>query len=134
MIELETESGEKHGLINKLANSVPFDDFAKMDPKTKAECQKRKERDNKTVKARYINHQGPKERLSRPYMRWAGDPIQMWNFIPDQEYEVPMGLVEEVNDKNKIPKRLSGLLDAKGRPLMKDAPGARVHEFVPISF
>lgn len=134
MIELETESGEKHGLINKLANSVPFDDFAKMDVKTKAECQKRKEYDNKTVKARYINHKGRNERLSRPYMRWAGDPIQMWNFIPDHEYEVPRGLIDEVNDKNKIPKKLTGLLDSKGKALSRDMPGERVHEFVPISF
>lgn len=134
MIEMETESGEKHGLINKLANSVAFNDFAKMDAKTKASCQKAKEHDNKTVKARYINHRGAHERLSRPYMRWAGDPIQMWNFIPDCEYEVPRGLVEEVNDKRRIPQKLSGLLGADGKALMKDAPGQRIHEFVAVGF
>jgi hypothetical protein len=134
MIEMETETGEKHGLINRLANSVPFDDFAKMDAKTKAACQKQKEHDNKTVKVRYINHRGPNERLSRPYMRWAGDPIQMWNFIPDQEYEVPRGLAEEVNDKRRRPMKMTGLLDKDGKALMKDQPGKAVHEFVSTAF
>jgi hypothetical protein len=134
MKEMETETGEKHGLINMLANSVPFDDFAKMDPKTKAECQKMKAHDSKIVKARYINHRGANERLSRPYMRWAGDPIQMWNFIPDQEYEVPRGLVDEVNDKRRIPKKMSGLLDANGKALLVDQPGQRIHEFVAVGF
>ena len=134
MREMETETGEKHGLINVLANSVPFDDFAKMDPKTKAECQKMKAHDSKIVKARYINHRGANERLSRPYMRWAGDPIQMWNFIPDQEYEVPRGLVDEVNDKRRIPKKMSGLLDAQGKALLVDQPGQRLHEFVAVGF
>jgi hypothetical protein len=134
MIEMTAENGEKHGLINKLANSVSYDDFKNMDVKTKALCLKAKDHDNKTVKARYINHRGPQERLSRPYMRWAGDPIQMWHFIPDCEYEVPRGLVDEVNDKRKIPQKLSGLLDAKGNALMKDAPGQRLHEFVSVGF
>jgi hypothetical protein len=134
MKELETATGEKHGLINVLANSVPFDDFAKMDAKTKAECQKQKAHDSKIVKVRYINHRGANERLSRPYMRWAGDPIQMWNFIPDQEYDVPRGLVDEVNDKRRIPKRMSGLLDAHGKALLVDQPGQRIHEFVSTSF
>lgn len=134
MIEMETETGEKHGLINVLANSVPFDDFAKMDVKTKAKCQKQKEHDSKTVRARYINSKGPNERYSRPYMRWAGDPIQIWNFIPGCEYEVPRGLVEETNDPRRIPKQLSGLLDANGKALMKDIPGARIHEFIPVGF
>lgn len=134
MIEMETETGEKHGLINKLANSVPFDDFKNMDAKTKAQCQKMKEHDNKTVKARYINHRGANERLSRPYMRWAGDAIQMWNFIPDCEYELPRGLVEEVNDKRKIPQKRTGLLGADGKELLKDSPGQRLHEFVAVGF
>lgn len=130
MQEMIAENGEKHGLVNVLANSVPFDDFKNINVKIKETCKKAKENDHKLVKVRYINHRGEHERLSRPYMRWAGDPIQMWHFIPGQEYEVPRGLVEEVNDKRRRPMRMSGLLDSKGVPLPKDTPGQAVHEFV----
>jgi len=130
MQEMVTETNEKHGLVNVLANSVPYDDFKNINVKIKEKCRKAKEHDHQLVKVRYINHRGQHERLSRPYMRWAGDPIQMWHFIPGYEYDVPRGLVEEVNDKRKRPMKMSGLLDAQGKPLMKDIPGDPIHEFV----
>jgi hypothetical protein len=118
-----------------LANSVSAADGMKnMDEKTKAKAEKQRKYESEIVKVRYINYRGKNERLSKPYMHWAGDPIQMWHFIPDQEYEVPRGLVLEVNDKAKrLPKR-SEILDVSGKPTLKDAEGERIHEFVAVGF
>ena len=130
-----TASGEKHGLINSVGNSVKAEDrFKNITEKNKEKAEKQRKEDCRMVKARYINHRGNHERLSKPYCRYAGDPIQTWHFIPEQEYEVPKGLVDEVNDPNKRLARRSEILDSSGKPTLKDGPGERIHEFVPISF
>jgi hypothetical protein len=133
-----TASGEQHGLINTLANSVPFDDFKSMKPEVKAKCEKAKKEDNRMVKARYINHRGRHERLSKPYCRWSGDPILQYHLIPGNTYDLPLGFINEVNAV-RIPKR-SGLVSVdgdelnNGTPLDKDTAGEAVHELVPTSF
>ena len=88
-----------------------------------------------------MNSRGRHERLTKPYCRYAGDPIQIWHFIPGKSYEVPFGLVKEVNDKNKhIPKR-SGLISVDGNdikndgsPLDTDQEGEWLHKFVAVGF
>jgi len=138
---MATAGGELHGLINTLTNSVPFDDFRSMKPETKKEVEKQKKEDSKLVKAEYMNSRGRHERLTKPYCKYAGDPIQIWHFIPGQTYEVPLGLVQEVNDKNKIMKRREGLVEldgkevqASGAPLGKDQEGEWLHKFVAVGF
>lgn len=131
--EKVSASGEKHGLINVVANSVPDDGFAKMKPEAKAKAEKLKKEEHRIVKARYINHKGPNERLTKPYMRWAGDPIETWHFIPDEVYELPLGLVNEVNGNPGLAKR-SELLDANGIPTKKEGKSEKIHEFVPVGF
>ena len=138
---MATASGEQHGLINVLTNSVPFDEFKNMKPEHKKECEKQKKEDARLVKAEYMNSRGIHERLTKPYCRYAGDPIQIWHFIPGKVYDVPMGLVNEVNDKNKVMKRRQGLVSLDGNevqrngtPLEKDEEGPWLHKFVPISF
>lgn len=91
------------------------------------------------MKAEYINKTGSHERLIKPYCRYAGEPIQIWNFIPGRTYEVPMGLIKEVNQAS-MPKR-SGLLEVDGEkvtrdgsPLDKDMEGSWIHKFIPVSF
>lgn len=92
------------------------------------------------MEAEYLNSRGRHERLTKPYCKYAGDSIQIWHFIPGKVYKVPLGLVKEVNDKNKhIPKR-SGLLSVdgsdvnQGRPLEKDEDGTWLHKFVASGF
>lgn len=131
-LEKVSQTGEKHGLINSVANSVHDNGFKHMKPETKAKAEKLREEEKQMVKARYINHRGNHERLTKPYCRWAGDPIQTWHFIPGETYEVPRGLVNEVNAA-RLAQR-SDLLDSKGMPTKKDGPGVQIHEFVPISF
>lgn len=136
-----TASGEIHGLINTLTNSVPFDDFKNFKPENKKEMEKLKKEDAKLVKAEYMNSRGRHERLTKPYCKYAGDPIQVWHFIPGHTYEVPLGLVKEVNDATKhIPKR-SGLVSIDGNainkdesPLAKDQEGEWLHKFVAVGF
>jgi hypothetical protein len=138
---MATATGEQHGLINILTNSVPFDDFKNMKPEHKKELERQKKEDSKMVKAEYMNSRGRHERLTKAYCRYAGDPIQIWHFIPGKVYEVPLGLVNEVNDKTKnIPKR-SGLVSVDGSsvnkdesPLAKDEEGEWLHKFSPVSF
>src|SRR6185295_4200242 len=138
---MATASGEAHGLINTLTNSGPFDDFKNMKPEHKKEVEKQMKEDSRLVKAEYMNSRGKHERLTKPYCRYAGDPIQMWHFIPGKTYEVPMGLINEVNDKNKIMKKRSGLVSLDGAPvrdneapLDKDEEGEWLHKFVPVGF
>lgn len=138
---MATASGEQHGLINTLTNSVPFDDFKNMKPDHKKELEKQKKEDSRLVKAEYMNSRGRHERLTKPYCKYAGDPIQVWHFIPGKVYEVPMGLVNEVNDKNKIMKRREGLVEIDGvpvqkseSPLSKDEEGEWLHKFTPANF
>lgn len=119
-LTLATASGEMHGLINTLTNSVPFDDFKHMSPENKKEMERQKKEDAKIVKVEYLNSRGRHERLTKPYCKYAGDPIEIWHFIPGKTYDVPLGLVKEVNDASKhIPKR-SGLVSIDGEPIRKD--------------
>ena len=140
-LTLATASGEMHGLINTLTNSVPFDDFKHMSPEHKKEMERQKKEDAKLVKAEYLNSRGRHERLTKPYCKYAGDAIQIWHFIPGKTYEVPLGLVKEVNDSSKhLPKR-SGLVSIDGEPvrkdespLDKDEDGEWLHKFVAAGF
>ena len=134
---MATASGEQHGLINTLTNSVPFDDFKAYKPEHKKELEKQKKEDSRLVKAEYMNSRGRHERLTKPYCKYAGDAIQIWHFIPGKTYEVPLGLVNEVNDKNKIMKRREGLVSVDGNPvaaneapLAQDQDGDWLHKFV----
>lgn len=138
-VAMATASGELHGLINTIGNSVAFDDFKHMDPKTKAKCEKEKKDDARMVKARYINARGNNERLQKPYCRWSGDPIRLYNLIPGYTYELPYGMVKEVNEKKSV--KRSGLVSVDGQPMNSDekpldkdheVPG--LHQLVPVSF
>lgn len=138
---MSTAGGELHGLINTLTNSVPYDEFKHMSPEHKKELEKQKKEDNRLVKAEYMNSRGRHERLTKPYCKYAGDPIQIWHFIPGKTYEVPLGLVNEVNDKNKIMKRREGLISLDGNPvqqneapLNQDEEGQWLHRFVAVGF
>lgn len=128
------ENGEEHGLIKTVANSVQDNDFKYMDQKTKEKCKKQREEDKKMVKARYINHRGANERLTKPYCRWAGDPIHTYHLIPGKEYDLPKGFVDEVNNPLYKPMKRSGLVDKNNNVLMSDKPEDKIHELVPVSF
>ena len=132
LVTLVTASGEQHGLINRVANSVKDEDFKHMTPETKAKAQKQRKEDSRKVKARYENTRGESERLTKPYCRWAGDPIETWHFIPGEIYDVPMGLVNEVNEKF-IPER-ADKIRKDGTEVKKDGKGEQIHRFVPIAF
>lgn len=134
-----TPSGEAHGLINTLTNSVENNDFKHMAPHIKAKLEKEKKEDARLVKVEYINSRGRHERLTKPYCKYAGDPIQQWHLIPGYQYEVPYGFVKEVNNI-RMPQR-SGLVSLDGQdlrkdgaPIDKDNEGERLHRLVPISF
>lgn len=138
---LSTASGEMHGLINTLTNSCENNDFKHMQPKVKTDLEKQKKEDSRLVKVEYLNARGRHERLTKPYCRYAGDPIQIWHFIPGKVYEVPLGLVNEVNDTTKHLKKRSGLLSVDGQsinrdesPLEKDQEGEWLHKMVAASF
>lgn len=132
-------NGEAHGLVDVRTNSVEFNDFKHMDPKIKAIVEKEKKEDARLVDVEYINRKGRHERLTKPYMKYAGDPIQMWNFIPGNKYKVPLGLVKEVNEKKIV--RRSGLMSIDGNdvnkdgsPLAQDMSDDWEHKFVKCDF
>jgi hypothetical protein len=138
MILQATATGEQHGLIGVLPNSVPFDDFKNMKPEYAERMRKKKKDDERMVDVEYINHDEKNGRLYKPYCRYAGEQIQLWNFIAGYQYKVPMGLVEEVNAM-RTPVR-SGLQSVDGKdinrngvPLEKDT-FERTHQLIPTSF
>ena len=140
-VAMATASGELHGLINVLTNSVVFDDFKNFKPEHKKEMERRKKEDAKIVKAEYMNSRGRHERLTKPYCAGSGEPIQIWHLIPGKVYEVPRGLVDEINDKNKVLPKRSGLVSIDGNslnkddsPLDRDEVGDWLHKMVPVSF
>ncbi len=138
---MATASGEQHGLINTLTNCVPADEFKHFKPEHKKEMERLKKENARIVKAEYINSRGKHERLTMPYCAGSGEPIHIWHFIPGKTYEIPLGLVEMVNDKNKrLPKR-SGLVSIDGEPIRKDESpldrdeeGEYLHRFVASGF
>ena len=134
-----TASGEAHGLINTLTNSVENNDFKHMKPDVKVKLEKEKKEDARLVKVEYLNKRGKHERLTKPYCRYAGDPILVYHLIPGRVYELPMGMVKEVNDV-KMPVR-SGLVEVDGEkvnrdgsPLDKDMEGEWIHKLIPTKF
>lgn len=140
-LTLVTAGGEMHGLINTLSNCVPFDDFKSMKPEHKKQLETEKKQDDRVVKAEYMNSRGRHERLTKPYCKYAGDPLQIWHFIPGKVYDVPLGLVKEVNDKNKILKKRAGLVSEdgvevqkSGAPIEEDQEGEWLHKFVANGF
>ena len=138
---MATANGEAHGLINSIGNRVAFNDFKNMTPEHKARIEKEKKEDSRMVKVEYMNSRGRHERLTKPYCRYAGDPIQTWHFIPGHTYEVPLGLVKEVNESQNRLRRRSGLVSVDGKnvtsdglPLDNDVSGDWLHKFVPVGF
>lgn len=113
-----TASGEEHGLVNTFSNNVPFDDFKHMDPKVRDEVKKQKKEDDKIVKRQYLSRLGMNERLDKIYCRYQGDPIQQWHLIPGHIYDLPKGLVDEINHMKKV--KRSGLVSEDGVNLNKD--------------
>ncbi len=140
-LTMATASGEMHGLVNTLTNSVAFDDFKYMKSDIKAKAEKEKKEDARIVKCEYLNSRGRHERLTKPYCRYAGDPILIYHLIPGKTYDLPYGFVKEVNDESKYMKQRSGLLEVDGEkvtkdgsPLDKDADGAWLHKLIPVGF
>lgn len=134
MMNLPPVNNRNHGLIRRIANSVSFDDFKNVAEKDKDMMRKKFARNAKPVKARYINYRGPNEICEKPYMNYAGDPIDTWRFIHDQVYEVPQGLIDEINDPSKCLPRRSEVLDKNGVPTIADGPRERIHHFMPADF
>jgi hypothetical protein len=132
MQKLVTEAGEEHGLINTVANSVADTDFKHIAPENKEKFKKMRAEDAKVKKAKYINMKGENERLERPYMRWAGDPIHTFKLIPGHIYELPMGFINEINSKQNYQR--SEVLDANSRPTIKDKLLPNEHQLVPVGF
>ena len=140
-IRMVTAAGEEHGLVNTLTNNVEANDFKHMKPEHTKEMERQKKEDSRVVKAEYMNSRGRHERLTKPYCKYAGEPILIYHLIPGKVYDLPLGLINEVNDKNKIMKRREGLLSVDDKPvqqteapLSRDEEGDWLHKLVPVSF
>lgn len=128
-----TAWGEEHGLLKKYANSVQGDGFGHMKPDAKAKAEKKKKHDAELIKARYHNKNGGREGLPMVFNLGAGEPLEMWKFINGNVYDVPRGLVEQVNSKKEI--KREGRCDENGEnPSPKDEYVEPEHQFFPASF
>jgi len=132
MTTLVTPQGVEHGLLRKLSNSVR-EDRCKREGAAKAEYEKQKKRDNEIIRARYINYKNRDNGdLPKPYVKYAGDPILVYRFLSGYVYDVPRGLVDEVNEA-EMPKRSLDDTETKDHK-PQDRKSVKVHEFVPVSF
>lgn len=138
---MATAGGEEHGLINTLSNNVPFDDFKSFTPEYRTQLQKERKEDSRIVKVEYLNSKGRHERLTKPYCKYAGDPIQVYHLIPGKVYELPVGFVKEVNESQDNLMTRSGLLEKDGSnvnkdgsPLDKDIKADWTHKLVAVGF
>lgn len=132
--KVRSTDGLEHGLINTVGNSVQDDGFKNFAENVREEMKKKKKESERIVKAQYLNKNGEKERLERPYMMWAGQPITMWRFLHGEIYDVPKGLVDDVNSEYKRPPKRSGLMGPNGKELEMDVRQDPEHRFVPIGF
>lgn len=132
-LTIVTAWGEEHGMIKEVANSVPERGFERFAEKDRAKMEKQRKEDARLVKVRYINYRGSNERLTKPYMRWAGDPIRTYHLIPNHEYTLPMGFINEVNSNPGLAVR-SEKLDRNDQPMRKDGAPEKLHELVPVGF
>ena len=138
---MATAGGEQHGLINTLTNNVPFDDFKAYSPEMKEKLKKEKKEDARVVKVEYLCSKGRHERLTKPYCRYAGDPIQIYHLIPGKIYELPFGFIKEVNESQERNVKRAGLMEVDGKevnrdgsPLQNDEKGDWTHKLVSVGF
>lgn len=129
-----TASGEEHGCINYLGNSCEDNDFKYATAAMKEKLKAQRKDESRIVAVTYINMKGSNERLQKPYMRWAGDPITMWNLIPNETYEVPYGFVKEINEEALGLAKRSEILDEHGVPTKRDDKAEKIHRLVPAAF
>ena len=123
-------SGEEHGLLKVNANSVPFSEYKRFKEKDRAAMEKLHKEQSKMIKCQYINKKGKNERLEITHCDWDGDPLLSYKFVPDQEYEIPKGLIDKVNKKKK--QKRSDLLGRDGKPLMQDSQETGDDLFIPL--
>lgn len=129
MKQYTTPEGKKHGLISTLPNSSKT---INVDAKIKEEYERKRKEDGKIKKAQYLHKNGSGNYLVKPYCRYAGEPLQMYLFLHGHEYEVPFGLIEEVNNVKEVER--SEILDRDGIPTIKDRTPDKTHRFVPTGF
>ena len=125
-------NGIEHGLMGTLVNQVPkAKRFQKVSAEKKVELEKKMKADGELDTVRYINFRNQENgQLYKDYSVGAGEPIYLFNFLHDQVYTIPKGLIDQVNDKTRLPPKREGSLDANGQPLTKDGPPKRIHQFI----
>ena len=134
LTQIRKKDGLQHGLMNTVGNSVTDEAMSKFKEKDRPAMEKKKKDSEKIVQAQYLNKRGGEERLERPYMEWAGQPITSWRFLHGETYSVPKGLVDDVNSPHKRVKKRSGLVGANGVALENDEFEEQEHRFVPVGF
>lgn len=128
-MSLMTARGEEHGLIKQLPNSIKTENLDHLTPEHKTEMQKKIKDACKIVRARYIDRQNPHGRFTKPYCAGGGKPIQIWKLISDHVYDLPKGLVEELNSEKGVITR--GERIEEGVMIKGDITIKR-HELVPV--
>lgn len=58
----------------------------------------------------------------------------MWRFLHDHDYEVPYGMVKEINEESLGLAKRSEILDVNGIPTKKDGAAEKIHRFYPVGF
>lgn len=131
MILMTTANGIEHGLVGRLVNQVPRKKrFVNVEPKKKEELELKIKADSEIVKVRYINWKNQVSgKLYKDWTAGSGEPLYLFNFLHGYTYQIPRGLVNQVNDPKRLPPNREGKLGENG-PLAKDSGINRIHEFV----
>lgn len=130
-IVMVTPSGEEHGLLKELPNSVRFNDFKNVDPKQKEKLKKQKQEELKLVKVKYLNKYGASGMLESVYCDWAGEPLRFYKCLHNYEYEVPYGFVKKINASGMAERSKEDGPNEKGHG---QTGLEQEHRFVPVGF
>lgn len=127
-----TESGEEHGMMRVLPNSISDHKYQNLKDPHKAEMNKRHKRAMELVEVEYINLQNQENgRFEGWYgASWPGEPIRKFKCLTGERYVIPRGLMEQVNEDMGYRER-TGLVKPDGTELKNDsAKKIQTHRFI----
>lgn len=120
----------KYGLIKEVPSHTKERSLEKM-PATKREAyEKKMKNDQKVVRAQFYCFEPKGGEIEMHYAKYPGEPIRFYRFKDGDIYDVPMGLVNHINNNCKLMAR-SDLVDKNGAPIPASGKAKQLYQFAP---
>lgn len=126
-----TARGERHGLLETVANSNKTNTYEKLPPTLSKEMKAKMKDDLEIIDVQYMNME---DQDNGKWEGWYSDhpvePMRWFRFLHGESYKVPRGLVKKINAMG-APVR-SGLMGTDGKPLNVDGKVKKTHQLIPV--